>query len=104
MTEATQAANTTLDAYRTTRKIGCPFCGASVTLLQLPTVNLDLYLVTLMAVIRERCLRCGATYDNVFKFDHCELVELGKPMENRKPTKATLPASMPQPHEETKKE
>jgi len=100
-------AEKTLTEFRIAGGKGCPFCKASNTMV-LPirehTIELALvHSIDYAAVhnllpelaIPERCVRCGAEWDNVFVFEACRLTESGRPMAAPKRMKPTTPLSLP---------
>jgi hypothetical protein len=83
-----------LNEYKNKGGTGCPFCGAEAMMLAPPLHTTDEKLL----IIPEHCDRCGAAWNNHFKWDHSSVVEQGRPMEPRKARKPVSILSMPRRH------
>lgn len=95
-------AEKTLKEFREQNKMGCPFCKAGSTMFLPMRRPIEFELKWAAAnnlvpqiSIPERCLRCGAEWDNVFVWAGCTLTEMGRPMAAPKVKKTTGPVSMP---------
>ena len=90
---------TALMEFKAGGGVGCAFCGSKYTdhqsMLRVAEGN-----ALLNVIIPERCLRCGAVWNNHFRWDFSDLVEVGHPVEPRKEKKSSLPSSVAQKHRE----